>query len=183
MRGDLCRKRLGQAFEGELGRRVGTDSGECEPAAHAAHLHDGAGPLTAHVRQHRADQRRGAEEVQIHQVPQFLVGGLLHRPDQAEARVVDDDVDAAVPQHRVGDGRGDACGVGDVQLGCDGPVGVRGDKIVERFGPAGRGHDRVPGGEGGGRDRTAEAGGGSRDEPDAPRRPVAVRGTCLCIHR
>lgn len=137
----------------------------------------------AHVRQHRADQCRGAEEVQVHQVPQFLVGGLLDGPDHTETRVVDDDVDASVPEHRVGDDGGDASGVGDVQSGRDGPVGIRGDQIVEHLGPASRGHDRVPGGQCGGGDRTAEAGGRSRDQPDSTRRPVAVGGSGLCVHQ
>src|SRR5262249_40862309 len=49
-RGNLGGGGLRQAFESELGRRVGADTGEGYAAAHAGDLHDGARALPAHVR-------------------------------------------------------------------------------------------------------------------------------------
>ncbi len=65
---------------------------------------------------HRTSQRRGPEEMQVHQVAQLVVGGLFNGADHAAACVVHQYVDPAVAVEDLGDGGLDAVGVGDVEL-------------------------------------------------------------------
>ena len=58
----------------------------------------------AHLRQYQAGQGGGAEEVQVHQLREFGIGGLLDGAEMTPAGVVDQYVDPAVlGQHFVDD--------------------------------------------------------------------------------
>ncbi len=162
---DLLGQRFRPAFERELRRRVRADTGKRESSTHAAHLHDRAGAPLTHLRQHRTCQRRRSEEVQMHQVAQLGVGGLLCGADRAAAGVVDQDVDASVSVEHLADGGGDAVGVCDVELQRGDPVGVGLDEIGHRVGPARRGHHGVACRQRRFSDRATEPRGGAGDEP------------------
>ena len=60
-------------------------------------------PCAAHLRQYRASQRGGAEDVQVEQIAQLAVGGLLDGADLSAARIVDQYVDPPVPRDHIGD--------------------------------------------------------------------------------
>jgi hypothetical protein len=89
---------------------------------------------------------------------------LLDRAEQAEARVVDQHVDAAGRGYRVHD-RGDAGRSGDVREDRDDPV-VPGGQFGEDVAAAAGGEDGVAAAGGGEGELTAEPGGRSGDQPD-----------------
>ncbi len=109
--------------------------------------------------------RHGAEEVGVHDRPQFGVWGLLDRPQHREAGIVDQHVDAAEP----GDGGGHrGLGVvGLVYVEADGqhPFGGQGREFVQLVGASSGGHHVVTPGQGVLGEGAAEAGGGAGDEP------------------
>jgi hypothetical protein len=95
--------------------------------------------------------------MQVHQIAQLIVRGLLDGADDAAARVVHQHVDAAVSVEHLGDCGGDPVWVGDIELQGRDPVAGRLDEVGHRIGPARRGHHGVTGGQGGLGDRPAES--------------------------
>ena len=83
--------------------------------------------------------------MRLREPAQLVLGGFFDRADEAAACVVDQDVDAAMPEDQVGYDRGDPAAVGDIELDRSDAVGMRGHERAERLGMSSRGDDGVAG--------------------------------------
>ena len=103
--------------------------------------------------------------MQIHQVAQLAVAGLLGGPDRAAAGVVHQYIDAAVPVEHLGDGGADAVGVGDIERQGADALGCRRDEVCERACAPCGGDDDVANRQRGLGDRAPEARTRAGDQP------------------
>jgi hypothetical protein len=94
-RRDLGGEAFGEAFEAMFHCAVGSEARCSGESADARDLDDGTAAALSHVRKDGARGSDGAEEHRLECSPKFLVRGLLHRAQDAVARVVDEDVDLA----------------------------------------------------------------------------------------
>ena len=112
----LQRQRLGDPGDRVLGRVVGDRVRPRHVGRERAVVDDA--PAARLLRRHRAERRLRAQErageVGVHDPLPVLEGQLGHRRGHAEARVVEQQVDAPVALERRREQRGDRRGVGDV---------------------------------------------------------------------
>nr|WP_276602935.1 hypothetical protein [Nannocystis pusilla] len=169
LRRELPREPLGETFDGELAGRVERAGREREHAGAGGDVDDHAAALAAEVWQDGAGRRHQAEHVDVELLAGLGRAGGLEQPEQAEAGVVDEGVEAAEAVEAGGDGGVDAGRVLHVEVG-DEDAGE-----VAQLGLAGgRAHagDDVPAGAGEAVDGgAAEAGRGAGDEDGASHGP------------
>ncbi|TMJ37464.1 MAG: DUF3604 domain-containing protein, partial [Alphaproteobacteria bacterium] len=87
-------KRFGIAFNGMFGRRIKCGVGSWDETQHRTQINDSALPLASHRRQHRVGHAENAEHVHVEQRLSLGGGGLLRATEQANAGIVDKQVDA-----------------------------------------------------------------------------------------
>jgi hypothetical protein len=138
---DVLREPLGDAFDRELGARVGALPGNGgRDALERRDLDDVPGSLPAQERERGPDHVQGPEDVRVELGAQIVVGELLQGPEQAVARAVHDDVDASEARHARIHGRADGVRARDVERRRDGATGVARRQVRQRIFGSGR-HD------------------------------------------
>jgi hypothetical protein len=88
-------QRLGQPFDGELGRPVDPPAGHLSEAAHRAQVQDPAGPLCPHDRQHGPGHGQQPEHVGLKHRLNLVRACLLDGAEETPPGVVDQDFDPA----------------------------------------------------------------------------------------
>lgn len=112
--------------------------------------------------QDRLDAGHGAEEVHVELAVGGFQAGEFHRPGNAEARVADQQIDAALPGKHLFHRRGDGIGLGHIRRDVLYGAAIIGGaaQAVDPVAPAGK-----------------QQGRGLADAPDAP----VMRRTGLCF--
>jgi hypothetical protein len=108
------------------------------------------------VRECRRGHERCADDVGVEDLPPRGGVGVGHLDERADARAVDERVDAAEPRGRLVDGVADGDLVGDVALDDDGALAGLLGRVVEPVLPAGEEGDLVAALAEAGSDATAE---------------------------
>jgi len=78
-----------------FGGRVQAHVGRWQEAEHRADVDDAPAALLAHLRQYRLGNAQDAEDVGVEQRLGLADGGFLRRPEQRDAGIVDQYVDAS----------------------------------------------------------------------------------------
>jgi hypothetical protein len=164
--GDFLGEGVGESFDGRFRGGVAAGRGEGGEAEQAGQHDDVAAALIAQVGQRRLGHPERAEHVGVELGADVLFAELLNHSVQADAGVVDDDVQA--PEPLVGPlyGRGHGGLVRDIQRQRQDLVAVRGDQIGQGIGVAGGRCDLVAARQCRIGEPAAEATGGTCDEPD-----------------
>ena len=152
---------FGERAEGGLGDAVEGHPGEHHLAADRAHVDQHAAAAGAHVRRDELRHGERREEIQLHEVAGLVHGHLPGGLVDADAGIVDEDIDGAETLQRAVNDAAAVLVIGDVGGGDEG-IGGRG-AAQALFIAGGEGEPGAGGGELAGTGR-ADALGGSRDE-------------------
>ncbi len=160
--GDFGGQGLGQAFQGPFAGAIDAGAGPDGQARDRGDIDDPPGPAGAHGRQDGLQQGQRTDDIGLELGADLVERGLLDRPDQAVAGVVDQDVDLAGDGLGLG-GAGFHGGlVGDVE---DQGVAAQQLESVGVLGLAHRADDRVAARQGRQGDLAPEPAGDAGDQP------------------
>ena len=116
----FLRQRFRDALQRELASVIDADAWEPREPTHRRDVDDMARTLLAHVRQHRLHNRHGAEHVDLELAAHLIETYLLDGSFEPIARVIDSDINGAMPFGNRVDSIMHAGFVGDVEHDRDG---------------------------------------------------------------